>query len=112
MEITPSLMHKWFLLSEVSTIVNFLQGSSTYAIRWSMDNKGNVVVMFTPKMNTETLQTIEQAFKSFDKWETYNLAFGLMDARKVTLTQIVEIAGRHGIKEGVIRMRREDYLHH
>ena len=57
-------------------------------------------------MNNETLNTVENAFKNFDKWATYGLVFGLMDPRKTSLSQIVEVAGRHGINEGVIRMRR------
>ena len=61
-------------------------------------------------MNNETLNTVENAFQNFDKWATYGLVFGLMDQRKITLGQIVEIAGRHGIKEWVIRMRRRDGL--
>lgn len=66
-------------------------------------------------MNTPALSPLdaaEKAFENFDKWETYGLVFGLMNRRKITLRQIVEIAGRHGIREGVIRMRREDWLHH
>ena len=56
------------------------------------------------------LDATEKAFENFDKWKTYGLVFGLMDKRKITLRQIVEIAGRHGINEGVLRMRRLQFL--
>ena len=64
-------------------------------------------------MNTPALSPLdaaEKAFENFDKWKTYGLVFGLMDKRKITLRQIVEIAGRHGINEGVLRMRRLQFL--
>ena len=63
---------------------------------------------------THVVELVEAEFTHFDKWSTYGLLFGdggLMDRRVITLRQITEIAGRTaGIDEGVIAMRRRDFL--
>lgn len=55
---------------------------------------------------------VNQAFHQFSKWETYDIVFVLMDARKTTLREIVDVAQRYGISKDVIEMRRRDYLAH
>ena len=70
------------------------------------------------KMTTETKVTIENAFRNFDKWDTYNLVFALMTLRRCTLQQIQEIASdpahdpefQSGISPEVIAMRRRDVV--
>jgi len=61
-------------------------------------------------MKPEVVEYVEKQFADFDKWETYGNVFSLMDARKITLRQIISIAGEYGISEEVIRMRRGDML--
>lgn len=55
---------------------------------------------------------VHQAFDKFNKWETYGRVFQLMDKRKITLRQIIQIARQYGISQGVVEMRRRDYLAH
>ncbi len=46
-----------------------------------------------------------------NKWDVYPVVFGLMDARKITLAEIIELAATHcDIRPDVIRMRRRDHL--
>ena len=49
------------------------------------------------------------AFQDFRKWDTYGIAFKLMDQRKVRLIDIKDAAWQVGIKPGVISMRRIDW---
>ena len=57
-------------------------------------------------MSIKAERETEAAFESFDKWPTYTLAFGHVDARRITLAKVCEIAERHGITAGVVRYRR------
>jgi len=61
-----------------------------------------------PKM--KTIDRVTQAFNNFEKWDTYQIVFGLMDKRKITLREIVAIAEKAGIKPTVIRSRRRYFL--
>ena len=69
-------------------------------------------------MTTATRVTIENSFRNFDKWNTYNLVFALMTLRRCTLTEIQEIASdpvhdpefQSGISPEVIAMRRRDVV--
>ena len=50
------------------------------------------------------------AFQDFDKWETYGIAFKLMDKGKVRLIDIKDAAYQIGICPDVIEMRRNFYV--
>ena len=52
-----------------------------------------------------------EGVRFMDKYEAYGVAFNHLDKRRVTLTELCEIATRHGHDEGVIRMRRRYLLH-
>jgi hypothetical protein len=56
------------------------------------------------------LNELFAAFKNFDKWETYGIAFKLMDKRKVRLIDIKDAARQIGICSDVIEMRRNFYV--
>ena len=43
-------------------------------------------------------------------WEAYGEAFPQLEAGRVDLQHIINIAERHGIREGVLRMRRSHWL--
>jgi len=58
----------------------------------------------------KTIDRVTQAFNNFEKWDTYQVVFGLMDKRKITLREIVAIAEKAGIKPTVIRSRRRYFL--
>ena len=45
-----------------------------------------------------------------DKWGFYPAAFAAVDARKVTLATVIDIAGTIGIEPHVVKMRRSQYL--
>tara|TARA_R110000868_G_scaffold406292_1_gene686564 strand:- start:13 stop:204 length:192 start_codon:yes stop_codon:yes gene_type:complete len=57
--------------------------------------------------NTNKIVT---AFNNFDKWVTYKIAFDLLDERKTTLREIIEIAKKVGIAPSVIKYRRRYFL--
>tara|TARA_R110002012_G_scaffold301771_1_gene502228 strand:+ start:362 stop:571 length:210 start_codon:yes stop_codon:yes gene_type:complete len=61
------------------------------------------------KTKPETV-SIQDQFNYFNKWETYGNVFALMDAKKTTLRKIISIAGKYGISEGVVRMRRNQFI--
>jgi len=44
------------------------------------------------------------------KWEAYGSIFDLVDRRRISLTEAVEILEMAGIRPEVTRMRRRDYL--
>jgi len=50
------------------------------------------------------------AFQDFRKWDTYGIAFKLMDQRKVRLIDIKDVAAQIGISPEVIEMRRRDWV--
>lgn len=50
------------------------------------------------------------AFQDFRKWDTYGIAFKLMDQRKVRLIDIKDVAAHIGISPEVIEMRRRDWV--
>ena len=56
------------------------------------------------------IDQVTNAFNNFDKWPTYQIAFGLMDKRKITLREIIVIAEKTGMKPAVIRSRRRYFL--
>ena len=63
----------------------------------------------------ESRQQAHQAFHDFasgltDKWEMYSIVFGLMDSRRLTLSEIKSIGPRYGVTAGAIQMRRCDWL--
>ena len=63
----------------------------------------------------ESRQTARQAFADFEagsigKWAMYGILFGLMDSRRLTLTEIKSIGPRYGVTAGAIEMRRADWL--
>jgi hypothetical protein len=60
-------------------------------------------------------EAVSQIFSRFadgkiDKWECYPQCWEYLDSRRITLTQICRIGANYDIPEGVIRMRRSDYL--
>tara|TARA_R110000824_G_scaffold197027_3_gene380325 strand:- start:6610 stop:7008 length:399 start_codon:yes stop_codon:yes gene_type:complete len=61
-----------------------------------------------------TLELVEQCFANWDqlggKWVVYPIVFGLLDERKITLTEISTIAQRHNISDGTLRSRRAYFL--
>ena len=65
---------------------------------------------------SSTEEIVADAFRRFDKWETYPLVFDLVDQRRITLRRVIEIAldcmDWEGVKDpaGVIRMRRQQHL--
>ena len=61
-------------------------------------------------MNLLAYEDTDQAFKNWDKWTTYLLAFQYMDAKELRLSDIQDIATKHGIKPSVIKTRRAQYL--
>ena len=58
----------------------------------------------------EPLQDIEKAFFNWDKWATYSVAFRYMDKKKARLSDIQDIAARHGIAPSVINSRRRQWV--
>lgn len=56
------------------------------------------------------MKIVTDAFTNFDKWTTYQIAFDLMDQRKITLRGIMVIAKKAGIKPAVIKSRRRYFL--
>ena len=50
-----------------------------------------------------------EGVRTMGKYEAYGVAFDHVDKRRVTLTEVCEIAVRHGHDEGIIRMRRRDW---
>ena len=58
----------------------------------------------------EPLQDIEKAFSNWDKWATYSVAFRYMDEKKARLSDIQDIAARHGIAPSVINSRRRQWV--
>lgn len=58
----------------------------------------------------EPLQDIERAFFNWDKWVTYSVAFRYMDEKKARLSDIQDIAARHGIAPSVINSRRGQWV--
>ena len=67
------------------------------------------IVSKHPTRNKEALIDLKVAFQHFQKWDTYGIAFKLMDQRKVRLIDIKDAAWQVGIKPGVISMRRIDW---
>tara|TARA_Y100000385_G_scaffold50893_1_gene47702 strand:+ start:918 stop:1172 length:255 start_codon:yes stop_codon:yes gene_type:complete len=61
-------------------------------------------------MNLSAYEDTETAFKNWNKWNTYLLAFHYMDAKKLRLLDIQKIAEKYGIKASVIKTRRVQYL--
>tara|TARA_R110000744_G_scaffold86342_1_gene168681 strand:+ start:236 stop:730 length:495 start_codon:yes stop_codon:yes gene_type:complete len=60
-------------------------------------------------------QTAAKAFADFnaeliDRWDLYEIVFGLMDSRRLTLKEIKSIGDAFGISKAVIGMRRADWL--
>lgn len=47
--------------------------------------------------------------RTYDKWDAYGEAFGLMDDGEVRLIDIMDAAHEIGIAPGVVLMRRKDY---
>ena len=58
----------------------------------------------------EPLQDIEKAFSNWDKWATYSVAFCYMEEKKARLSDIQDIAARHGIAPSVINSRRRQWM--
>jgi len=58
----------------------------------------------------EPLQDIERAFFNWDKWATYSVAFCYMDEKKASLSEIQDIAAKHGIAPSVINSRRRQWV--
>jgi len=56
------------------------------------------------------IDRVTEAFNNFDKWDTYQVVFNLMDKRKITLREIIAIAEKAGIKPTVLRSRRRYFL--
>ena len=56
------------------------------------------------------IDQVTNAFNDFKKWDTYQIVFGLMDKRKITLREIIAIAEKTGMKPAVIRSRRRYFL--
>lgn len=81
----------------------FTLGIRSFIVTPQSINKGNKQMIYSK---------VNQAFNNFNKWETYNIVFGLMDCKKIKLREIVDIAQKHGISKNVIEMRRRDYLSH
>ena len=68
----------------------------------------------TTRTTQTTKNTVANAFANFEeigKWEVYRIVFDAMEAGKIRLHEIVEIAeAEAGICESVIRMRRADWI--
>ena len=58
----------------------------------------------------KSLNDLFFAFQDFRKWDTYGIAFKLMDQRKVRLIDIKDVAAQIGISPEVIEMRRRDWV--
>ena len=59
----------------------------------------------------DAIAEVHYSFRNWVKWETYGLAFGLMDKGLITLKQIKEIALMEaGINPSVVAMRRKQFL--
>ena len=63
----------------------------------------------------ESRQTAQQAFADFaagslEKWAMYGILFGLMESRRLTLTEIKSIGSSYGVTAGAIQMRRADWI--
>tara|TARA_R110000823_G_scaffold228326_1_gene355661 strand:+ start:47 stop:274 length:228 start_codon:yes stop_codon:yes gene_type:complete len=56
----------------------------------------------------ETLQKFVDG--DLEKFDAYGLVFDQLDARRITLTKICDIAKTVGLKPNVIRMRRWQFL--
>jgi hypothetical protein len=66
-------------------------------------------------MNTRTINYVQDILQRFvdgdiEKFDAYGLVFDQMDARRITLTKICEIAESVGLKGSVVRMRRWQFL--
>jgi hypothetical protein len=80
--------------------------------------KGFIQTKRGTKMKTakpKVAEAVAQLFSLFaegkiDKWECYPKCWEYLDSRRITLTQICRIGASYDIPEGVIRMRRADYL--
>ena len=55
-------------------------------------------------------QRICKAFDNWDKWNSYAVAFDLMDKGHVSLLDIQDIASEYGIQPSIIAYRRRQYL--
>jgi len=58
----------------------------------------------------KALNELFHAFKNYDKWTTYRIAFKLMDQRKVRLMDIKDVAYQIGISPDIIESRRNFYV--
>ena len=59
---------------------------------------------------TSYKQIIGKAFDNWDKWNSYAVAFDLMDKGHVSLLDIQDIAAEYGIQPSIIAYRRRQYL--
>tara|TARA_R110002167_G_scaffold136591_1_gene323419 strand:- start:375 stop:593 length:219 start_codon:yes stop_codon:yes gene_type:complete len=61
---------------------------------------------------TNYVRDILQQFVDGDieKFDAYSLVFDQMDARRITLTEICDIAHGVGLARGVIKMRRWQFI--
>ena len=67
---------------------------------------------------TETRHQIEELFAAWGrgehprgKWDVYPIAFAAVDARRITLREVIDIAATIDIRPEVLKMRRRDWLH-
>jgi len=66
-------------------------------------------------MNNRTNLYVYDILKQFvagdiEKFDAYGLVFDQLDARRITLTKICDIANTVGLNPGVVRMRRHQFL--
>ena len=102
------------------------KNSTVYHFSWSAiecdgchsDVEKNAWIIKSKKPNVRNLRTtmyVRETLQKFvdgdlEKFDAYGLVFDQLDARRITLTKICDIAKTVGLKPNVIRMRRWQFL--
>ena len=108
------------------TCPNCNQASTVYHFSWSALTCHLCEISYAKtdwlikgkKPNVKNLRTtmyVRETFQKFvdgdlEKFDAYGLVFDQLDKRRITLTEICDIANSVGLARGVIRMRRHQFL--